>query len=217
MKKRYYIAYGSNLNIRQMKIRCPLAKIAGTSEIPNYELLFKGSKTGSYLTIEPRDSASVPVAVWETTATDEEALDYYEGFPAFYYKTEMKLPVKNIQTGKTVNRKAYVYIMHEDRPHGIPSSHYVHTCLEGYHDFGFDEEILFKAVENSKRICYEQGIGICPKCCKAYGNRPAISRVDNETLICPDCGIRESLESISVQADEQDKILETIDRFRHGN
>lgn len=52
--KRYYIAYGSNLNVRQMKYRCPTAKIAGTAVIRDYELLYKGSKTGSYLTIEKR-------------------------------------------------------------------------------------------------------------------------------------------------------------------
>ena len=57
MKKRYYIAYGSNLNIRQMLMRCPDARVAGTSVIEDYQLLFKGSKTGSYLTIEPKREA----------------------------------------------------------------------------------------------------------------------------------------------------------------
>lgn len=155
MEKRYYIAYGSNLNIRQMKMRCPSARIIGTSEIPDYELLFKGSKTGSYLTVEPKIGESVPVAVWETTAEDEEALDRYEGFPAFYYKAEMKLPIRGIRTGKIRNRRVYVYIMHEDRPHGVPGGYYVRTCLEGYRDFGFDEEVLLKAVENSRRNCHE--------------------------------------------------------------
>lgn len=96
MKKRYYIAYGSNLNIRQMRMRCPSARIIGTSEIPDYELLFKGSKTGSYLTIEPKKSSRVPVAAWEVSAEDEQALDRYEGFPTFYYKKEMLLPIKGI-------------------------------------------------------------------------------------------------------------------------
>ena len=45
--KRYYLAYGSNLNVRQMKYRCPTAKIAGTAVIRDYELLYKGSKTGT--------------------------------------------------------------------------------------------------------------------------------------------------------------------------
>ena len=46
MKEKLYLAYGSNLNIVQMIIRCPDAKFYGTAEIKDYELLFKGSKTG---------------------------------------------------------------------------------------------------------------------------------------------------------------------------
>lgn len=51
MAKRYYIAYGSNLNVPQMRMRCPRATILGTANLTGWELLFKGSKTGSYLTI----------------------------------------------------------------------------------------------------------------------------------------------------------------------
>ncbi|MFR8873463.1 MAG: hypothetical protein ACLVHV_08320 [Oscillospiraceae bacterium] len=51
--------------------RCPGARIIGTSELKDYRLLFKGSKTGSYLTIEPEAGYTVPVAVWEVTAEDE--------------------------------------------------------------------------------------------------------------------------------------------------
>ena len=129
MQKRYYIAYGSNLNIPQMRMRCPGARIIGTSVVPDYELLFKGSKTGAYLTIEPKEGESVPVAVWETTDADEAALDRYEGFPTFYYKKEMVLPIVGIRTGKVRKRQVYVYIMHEDRPIGVPSNQYVRTCL----------------------------------------------------------------------------------------
>lgn len=151
MEKRYYIAYGSNLNIRQMKMRCPSARIIGTSEVPNYELLFKGSKTGSYLTIEPKENSTVPVAVWEVTQKDELALDRYEGFPAFYYKAEMVLPIKGIRTGRVRQRRVFVYIMHEDRPIGVPSVYYLRTCLQGYDDFGFDSKILMNAYLNSGR------------------------------------------------------------------
>ena len=153
MDKRYYIAYGSNLNVYQMRYRCPSARIIGTAVIPNYELLFKGSKTGSYLTIEPKEGSNVPAAVWETTAEDELALDRYEGYPTFYYKKELVLPIKGIKTGKVRNRKVYVYIMHEDRPIGIPSKSYVRTCIEGYHNFGFDIDVLKKAYERSRKEC----------------------------------------------------------------
>ena len=47
-KKKYYLAYGSNLNIRQMRYRCPGAKPIGITAIPDYELLYKGSKTGAF-------------------------------------------------------------------------------------------------------------------------------------------------------------------------
>lgn len=153
--KRYYLAYGSNLNIRQMKFRCPTARVVGTAVIDGYELLFKGSKSGSYLTIEPKEGCEVPVAVWEVQEQDELNLDRYEGYPTFYYKKEMQIVMKGIRTGKERVRDAFVYIMHEDRPHGIPSWHYVETCAAGYKTFGFDESLLLEAIGKSRR---EMGI-----------------------------------------------------------
>ena len=144
-EKRYYIAYGSNLNIRQMRMRCPSARRIGTSELKGYELLFKGSKTGSYLTVEKKPGSSVPVGVWEVTQTDEKALDRYEGFPNFYYKKELTLPIKGIRTGKVRKRRVFVYIMHENRSIGIPSIPYMQTCIQGYDDFGFDPLVLIDA------------------------------------------------------------------------
>ena len=52
-KKKYYLAYGSNLNVTQMEWRCPRAKIAGYGTLQDWQLLFRGSGTGAYLTIEP--------------------------------------------------------------------------------------------------------------------------------------------------------------------
>ena len=151
--KRYYLAYGSNLNVWQMALRCPTAKAIGTAVIKDYELLFKGSKSGAYLTIEPKAGAEVPVAVWSVEPNDELNLDRYEGYPAFYYKKEFVLPIKGIKTGKVRNRKVYVYIMHEERPIGIPTKSYVRTCVEGYHNFGFDIDVLKNAYERSRKEC----------------------------------------------------------------
>ena len=156
MQKRYYIAYGSNLNIRQMRMRCPHARVIGTAVIKDYELLFKGSKTGSYLTVEKQLGSTVPVAVWEVTAEDEKALNRYEGFPTFYYKKELTLPITGIRTGKVRNRRVFVYIMHEDRPIGLPSVNYMQTCLQGYEDFGFDRTVLMDAYLRCRRNEYER-------------------------------------------------------------
>ena len=55
---------------------------------------------------------------------------------------------------------------------------------------------------------------VCPRCGKVYTDRPAISRADNKTPICPDCGTREALESIGIDSAEQDKILRAIHGIR---
>ncbi len=53
----------------------------------------------------------------------------------------------------------------------------------------------------------------CPRCGSMYGRAPALSRKDNKTLICPDCGTREALESIGIEAAEQEEILSIIHRY----
>lgn len=157
MKKntKYYIAYGSNLNVRQMRYRCPHAAIVGTAELKGWRLGFRGSMTGSYLTIEPDEDGMVPVAVWAVDEEDERALDRYEGYPTFYYKKEITIECKRYCLKQIRKIDAFVYIMHEDRPHGVPYQHYVETCMEGYETFGFDRNILKKAVADAPKYAKE--------------------------------------------------------------
>ena len=56
----------------------------------------------------------------------------------------------------------------------------------------------------------ERVVRTCPICGREYTEHPALSRVDGVTLICPDCGTREALESIGVSKEQQDKILGII-------
>lgn len=56
----------------------------------------------------------------------------------------------------------------------------------------------------------------CPKCGRTYTERPALSRSDNETLICLDCGTREALDSMGISIEEQDKILGIIHEKYNG-
>jgi len=147
--KKYYIAYGSNLNIEQMKYRCPDAKIVGTSVIKDYRLMFKGSLTGSYLTIEKEEGCEVPVGVWLVSDNDEKKLDRYEGYPNFYYKADMELDIKGIKTGRIYHKNCFIYIMHEERVLGVPINYYFNVCHQGYREFGFNVECLLDALEYS--------------------------------------------------------------------
>jgi predicted nucleic-acid-binding Zn-ribbon protein len=56
----------------------------------------------------------------------------------------------------------------------------------------------------------EKQKAICPKCGAEYFGRPALSRMDGKTLICPDCGTREALDSIGISEKEQNEILAVI-------
>ena len=56
---------------------------------------------------------------------------------------------------------------------------------------------------------------ICPRCGRAYHEHPAVSRADNKTLICPECGTREALATLGIDETEQEKIIAAIHRSRN--
>ena len=155
-EKRYYIAYGSNLNVTQMVRRCPGAKPIGTAELEHNTLYFRGSGSGYYLTIEPKIGSRVPVAVWEVTAEDEKALDRYEGYPRFYYKHDFDLAVTLLDSRTTKELRCFAYIMTDGRDVGLPTPYYMETCIQGYRDFGFDTRILKRTVERMRKILWKR-------------------------------------------------------------
>lgn len=138
MKKIYYLAYGSNLNERQMSFRCPNATKVGTLMLEDYELEFR-----LYLTIVPKKGSVVPIGVWQVSESDEKRLDAYEGYPTFYRKEYIE-----IEIGDT-KEQALVYIMNDVRKVAPPSRQYMMTCAEGYRNFGLDNKFLIEAFNRS--------------------------------------------------------------------
>ena len=53
----------------------------------------------------------------------------------------------------------------------------------------------------------------CPVCGKMYCEPPALSRKDNKTEICPDCG---TLEAAGFDKETQEDILHKIQELRKG-
>jgi len=149
-KDRFYLAYGSNLSVEQMLRRCPDAVYVGWTVINEHRLLFKGSRTGSYLTIEESEGDYVPCLVWKVSEEDEDNLDRYEGYPIFYGKAELDCDVFSLLDGSVIGEvEAFVYAMRPDARIGIPAKHYYNVCLEGYRRFGFNENLLKKALDAS--------------------------------------------------------------------
>ena len=48
---------------------------------------------------------------------------------------------------------------------------------------------------------------ICPLCGGPLTRHPALSRKDNKTLICPDCGTREALATLGMDIEDQEGII----------
>ena len=78
-----YVAYGSNLSVEQMALRCPDAKMIGTGKIRDYKLVFR-----FHADIEKSKGSYVPVLVWKISKADEKRLDIYEGVSSGYYHQE---------------------------------------------------------------------------------------------------------------------------------
>jgi hypothetical protein len=140
MKKKLYIAYGSNLNKAQMTYRCPDAKPLTALNLEHWQLAFRGGDNTAVATIEPEPDAMVPVGIWEISKQDEEALDRYEGWPTLYKKVTFTVPIN----GK--RRRAMVYLLNKGHEPNLPSKHYFKTICQGYADFGLDENTLIEAV-----------------------------------------------------------------------
>jgi gamma-glutamylcyclotransferase (GGCT)/AIG2-like uncharacterized protein YtfP len=146
MAKTKYIAYGSNLNLEQMAVRCPTAKPVGSGMLKGWQLTFR-----RVATLEPDPSAETPVGVWELEPQDEAALDRYEGYPYYYRKENIEVEVR----GEKMT--AMVYLMNGGQPQ-MPAMSYYKCIAEGYDDTGLDITYLDNALKDTQaRLLKKRG------------------------------------------------------------
>jgi hypothetical protein len=132
-----YLAYGSNLNKEQMRLRCPNAQPLHGIVINNYRLVFK------YIAdIEPYKDSILYAGLWRITEKCEKHLDAYEGVDSglyhkkyFVYKEEKVL---------------YYKMNEEDTYLSPPSPSYRKTIKKGYKNFRLPIAALYEAVEHAK-------------------------------------------------------------------
>ena len=133
MKDRYYFAYGSNMNLEQMKYRCPAAEVVENVRLENYRLAFRGRAPGNGVaTVLPEKGSYVEGVLWKITEACEKSLDFYEGFPSFYGKESIR--VKN-----------------QDGVPAKPSKFYLDGILEGCKDNQIPTESVMEAVKRTRQ------------------------------------------------------------------
>ena len=130
-KTKLYLAYGSNLNNRQMAYRCPTARPVGSAMIYGWELVFRGVAD----IVKSKDpNMLLPVGIWEIEPGDEYELDLYEGYRKSGKGLYDKIKVCGIMTYQMTRREI-----------ARPDTSYFNTILQGYHDFGLDTSYLYDA------------------------------------------------------------------------
>lgn len=149
--RRLYVAYGSNLNLKQMALRCPTATVYGKGYLDNWKLIYRGSPTNAYATIERSEGNGVPVVIWDIGKIDEYYLDRYEGYPVFYFKETVSVTMPDRQVA------AMVYIMDTRKMAGKPSKTYIETIRTGYKENGLEmaylnESLKFNITEIQKGV-----------------------------------------------------------------
>lgn len=104
MNRMYYFAYGSNMDVAQMKVRCKDSILVDTALLCNYEIVER-----QYADIQYKRGSVVPGALWLISMRDLESLDRYEGYPKLYTRKNVKVITPS---GKVC--KAIVYEMTEE-------------------------------------------------------------------------------------------------------
>ena len=165
-----YVAYGSNLSVEQMALRCPDATIIGTGRIQDYKLVFR-----FHADIEKSKGSYVPVLVWKISKADEKRLDIYEGVSSgYYHQEEVKVLMDQKENSKQDNNTgsnvaggedsnggdvagsnaseitAMVYVMNEQTGTELPDAYYLQIIKDGYTQFGFDKSVLEKALKEAR-------------------------------------------------------------------
>ena len=130
-----YFAYGSNLNLFQMKRRCKDSVFLKKYDLKGYRLNFRSKYRAA--DIEKSKNSLVPGALFELSKSDEKKLDVYEDYPILYKKLYFTYYNKNVMTYTMVNKTEFRY----------PTERYLNVVKQGYKDCNLNISYLIKALK----------------------------------------------------------------------
>ena len=133
-----YFAYGSNLNLFQMKRRCKDSVFIKKYELKGYRLNFRSKYRAA--DIEKSKNSLVPGALFEISKSDEKKLDVYEDYPILYKKLYFTYYNKTVMT----------YIMVKKTEFRYPTERYLNVVKRGYKDCKLDMKYLKIALQPVK-------------------------------------------------------------------
>ena len=131
-----YFAYGSNLNLFQMRRRCKDSIFLKKINLKDFRLTFRSKYRAA--DIEPKKNSIVPGAIFMISNSDEKKLDIYEDFPILYTKHYFSYYGKKVMTYTMVNKSTFMF----------PTERYLNVVKKGYRDCKIDIKFLYKALKS---------------------------------------------------------------------
>lgn len=132
--KRYYFAYGSNMDQAQMNQLCPKAVLVGIARLPGCRFIIN---TRGVATVVPETPSEVYGILWIITKVDEQALDKHEGVKWGTYK-KMAVDVE-ISTEKLA--LALIYVASDSTP-GSPRDNYMEKLVAAAEQHGLPDKYI---------------------------------------------------------------------------
>ena len=136
-----YFAYGMNTNATSMAGRCPSAQSLGHARLLNHVFRFSNhadviAESGSY----------VDGVLWDIDPEDLTALDWLEGYPDYYTRSQQRVAM-----GSRIVL-AYVYHMQPGNGYAPPSQYYLEHVTVGYKQHSVPLDQLLNAAELATEV-----------------------------------------------------------------
>lgn len=162
----YYYAYGSNLDIKRMMLRCPSAEIIGVAVLNKYRLTFmenNGGKVVANILKTKKNDCVLGVVYYIPRQEDWDELDRCEGHPIVYKRVNVNV---ELESGEV--KECITYIMEDEkfvthntkwlkgslvakRLIGIPKKDYLKHITNGYIQHELDinklKDVLYRIVD----------------------------------------------------------------------
>jgi gamma-glutamylcyclotransferase (GGCT)/AIG2-like uncharacterized protein YtfP len=149
----YYFAYGSNLDLLQMQLRCPDAQFVSTAKLDGYRVCFPRRsviRDCAVISIEPSMSECVWGALYELDGTDIQRLDEREGYDKRRDRAlnQFNRITVRVETADERAVVAEVYVAVATPNPGQPSPQYVGYLVASAAECGLPKSHLVKLAQH---------------------------------------------------------------------
>jgi gamma-glutamylcyclotransferase (GGCT)/AIG2-like uncharacterized protein YtfP len=134
-----YAAYGSNMDPAQMADRCPHSPQRGSGWLEGWRLAFGGEDIGwegALATVVEEPGERVFVVLYELSASDEQALDRWDGASLDYYR-KIRVRVATLD-GDAV---AWLYVLNAYEG-GLPAARYLGIIADAAETAGAPDDYV---------------------------------------------------------------------------